>query len=130
MARAYSQDLRERVINAVTTGGMSRHGAARRFAVSVASAVKRVQHFERTGSRTDRGTGGHLPSLVRQHRDWLLGLVNEEFSLTLREMCAQLAEVHGVKADAGILSRFFRAEGISIKKKRAAQRAAAALRRA
>jgi transposase len=130
MARAYSQDLRERVINAVTTGGMSRHGAARRFGVSVASAVKWVQHFERTGSRTDRGTGGHRPSQVREHRGWLLELVNEEFSLTLREMCARLDEVHGVKADPGILSRFFRAEAISIKKKRAGQRAAAARRRA
>lgn len=116
MPRAYSQDLRDRVIDAVTTGGMSRHAAARRFGISIASAIRWVRHFERSGSRTDRGTGGHQPSSVRRHREWLLALVEKEFSLTLRAMCERLQKERGVKADRSILSRFFRAEGITIKK--------------
>ena len=39
MPKAYSRDLRERVITAVETGA-SRREAAERFEVSVASAVK------------------------------------------------------------------------------------------
>ena len=39
MARAYSLDLRERVVAAVV-GGQSRRSAARAFGVSVASVVK------------------------------------------------------------------------------------------
>lgn len=130
MTRAYSQDLRDRVIDAVIIEGMSRHGAAHRFGVSPASAIKWVQRYERDGSRTKRGTGGHRPSPVRQHREWLLALVQAEFSLTLQAMCDRLRAVHGVRSDPGILSRFFRAEGISIKKNYFAQRAAAARRRA
>ena len=126
MPRAYSQDLRDRVINAVTDGGESRHAAARRFGVSAASAIKWVQHYERHGSRRDRGTGGHRPSLVRQHRAWLLSQADANSSLTLRSLCDLLRTKHGIRADPGILSRFFRAEGISFKKKRAGRRAASA----
>ncbi len=72
MARASSQDLRNRVINTVTRGEESRQPAARRFGVSASSAIKWVQHFERSGSRQDHGTGGHRPSAVRRHRAWLL----------------------------------------------------------
>ena len=130
MPRAYSQDLRDRVIDAVVVEGMTRHAAAHRFGVSIASAIKWVQHFERAGSRVPRGTGGHRPSPVRQQREWLLELVRSEFSLTLQAMCERLREVHGIRADPGILSRFFAAEGISIKKNGSAQRAASARHRA
>ena len=51
MASAYSQDLRDRVIDAVVRGGMSRRAAAARFGVSESSAIKWVQRFERSGSR-------------------------------------------------------------------------------
>src|SRR5215470_1799800 len=44
MPKAYSRDLRERVITAVETGA-SRREAAERFEVSVASAVKWLQRW-------------------------------------------------------------------------------------
>ena len=37
---ALSDDLRKRVVEAVTDGGMSRNAAAKRFGVSIASAVR------------------------------------------------------------------------------------------
>jgi transposase len=40
MASAYSQDLRDRVIDAVVRGKMSRRAAAARFGVSESSAIK------------------------------------------------------------------------------------------
>jgi transposase len=46
MAGAYSQDLRDRVIDAVETEGMSRRAAARRFGVSASAAVKWLQRYE------------------------------------------------------------------------------------
>ncbi len=46
MAGAYSQDLRDRVINAVVVEGMSRRAAAARFGVSESSAIKWVERFE------------------------------------------------------------------------------------
>ena len=61
MPKAYSCDLRERVITAVETGA-SRREAAERFEVSVASAVKWLQRWceERTAAPKPRG-GRVLP---------------------------------------------------------------------
>ena len=46
---ALSDDLRERVVEAVLGGGLSRNAAAKRFGVSIASAVRWVERFETTG---------------------------------------------------------------------------------
>ena len=42
---ALSDDLRKRVVEAVTDGGMSRNAAAKRFGVSIASAVRWLHRF-------------------------------------------------------------------------------------
>ena len=47
---ALSDDLRKRVVEAVVLGGLSRNGAARRFGVSIASAVRRVRRYKTTGA--------------------------------------------------------------------------------
>ncbi|MBV8588688.1 MAG: IS630 family transposase, partial [Acetobacteraceae bacterium] len=44
MPRAYSQDLRERVIAAVV-GGQSRHAAAKHFQLSASSAICWLQRW-------------------------------------------------------------------------------------
>ena len=48
MAQYLSEDLRIRVIGAIE-GGMSRNGAARRFGVSIASAVRWMDEYLRCG---------------------------------------------------------------------------------
>jgi putative transposase len=47
-------------------------------------------------------------------------------ALILVEIAERLLAEHGVKADAGMLSRFYTRRGISFKKKRSRQRAVAA----
>src|SRR3546814_16842469 len=69
MASSYSQDLRDRVIDAVEVEGMSRRAAARRFGVSEASAIKWVQRYRRTGSRRPVGPGGHRRSVLTPERE-------------------------------------------------------------
>ncbi len=123
MGRACSQDLRDRVIDAVVVDGMSRNGAAARFGVSVASAGRWVQGLEREGRRHPVGTGGHRPSKTKPQRDWLMSVIEAEPDLTLAALSERFLEERGVRADTGMLSRFFQSEGISFKKKRAAQRA-------
>ncbi len=128
MPRAYSQDLRDRVIDAVVEGGESRRGAARRFGVSEASAVKWLQRVTRLGDWGCAGTGGHRPSKVKPHRDWLLAAIAAEPDVTLQALSDRLLAERCVRADTGMLSRFFTGEGISFKKKRAAVRAGSARR--
>ena len=55
---ALSDDLRERVIEAVEEGRMSRNAAAKRFGVSFASAVRWVARFKAKGDISPAPTGG------------------------------------------------------------------------
>ncbi len=56
MPRAYSPDLRERVILVVETGEETCRSAAQRFGVSASSAIKWVQRLHRAGDRQSAGT--------------------------------------------------------------------------
>ena len=118
MAASCSQDLRDRVIDAVEVEGMSRRAAARRFGVSESSAIKWVQRYRRTGARGPVGTGGHRRSTVKPHRAWLMAAIALDPDITLEALCGRLAAERGVRADTSMLSRFFRGEGISFKKRR------------
>ena len=129
MPRAYSQDLRDRVIFAVERDGLTCGEAARRFSVSASSAIKWMRRYRDTGARDRVGTGGHRRSTVKPERDWILALVATETDLTLATLSARLLVERGVRADAPMLSRFLKTEGISFKKNRAALRAGQARRR-
>jgi transposase len=64
MPKAYSRDLRERVITAVKTGA-SRREAAERFEVSVASAVKWLQRwYQQRSARTAQATDQNQPQFA------------------------------------------------------------------
>ena len=73
---ALSDDLRERVVEAVVLGGLSRNQAAAHFKVSVASAVRWVKRFTTTGEISPAPSGGDRRSgRIEAHRDYLLGLI-------------------------------------------------------
>lgn len=123
MPKAYSQDLRERVIKAVTEEQMSRRAAAERYGVSESSAIKWLQGYEREGRLHPRGTGGHRPSKTKPERKWLLEVIAADPGITLEALSVRFFSERGVTADTSMLSRFFQSENISFKKKRPAQRA-------
>ena len=83
MARAYSLDLRERVVAAVLRG-LSCRAVAVRFDVGVASVVKWVQRARETGSPAARPMGGKRPYLLAGQRSWLLARLGEKPGLTLQ----------------------------------------------
>ena len=117
MAGAYSQDLRDRVINAVVVEGMSRRAAAARFGVSGSSAIKWVERVERSGSRTAAKMGGYKRVRLEPHRAFLEGLWAEKSDITLRVLCDRLLSERGVKADTSLMSRFLRRLGVTLKKR-------------
>ena len=81
---ALSDDLRKRVVEAVTDGGMSRNAAAKRFGVSIASAVRWLHRFAATGEISPAPTGGDRRSdRIEAHRDYLLGLIRRQPDMTL-----------------------------------------------
>ena len=70
MPKPYSQDLRDRVIDAVEKGEMSRRAAARRYEISESVAIKWLERVERDGSREPVGHGGHRASKLMPHLDF------------------------------------------------------------
>jgi transposase len=123
MGKGYSQDLRDRVIDAVVDEKMSRRAAAQRFGVGESSAIRWVERYLGTGARAIVGTGGHRPSKLKPHREWLLDILDAEPDITLMALSARFLKARGVKATTGMLSYFYIGEGISFKKNRARQRA-------
>ena len=105
---ALSDDLRERVVGAVVEGGMSRNAAAKRFGVSIASAVRWVARFKAKGEISPAPTGGDRRSgRIEAHRDYLLGLIGRRPDMTLLEIQERLIANCGERFSSSVLWRFF-----------------------
>jgi transposase len=128
MPRAYSLDLRERVVAAVAAGESCRK-VARSYRVSVACVVKWSQRFRATGSAAAKRMGGTQPRSLAKERDWLLARLAAVPDLTLRALVAELGE-RGVVTSYGSVWRIVHDAGISFKKNSVRHRAGSSRRRA
>ena len=129
MGKPYSLDLRERVVAAVETGGMSRRQAAEQFGVGVSTAINWVRRLRETGSVAPGQMGGYKPKAIRdEHRAWLVKRIKER-AFTLRGLVGELA-ARGLKVDYRTVWDFVHAEKLSFKKNRARQRTGPSRRRA
>jgi transposase len=125
MPKPCSEDLRERVLEAVTAGA-SRREAAERFEISASSAVKWLQRWNATGSVAAKPTGGST-SPLEEYADLLLALIAERSDLTLDEVVATMRK-RRIKGSRSAVWRFFDRHGISFKKKPAGSGAGASRR--
>ena len=117
MARAYSIDLRERVIRAVEEEGLSRNKAAGRFGIGIKTAIDWVRRHRETGSVAAKPMGGCRPKkIVGEYRDWLLERCRRQ-DFTLRGLVAELAE-RGLQVDYRTVWEFVRGEKLTYKKRR------------
>src|SRR5205809_8071901 len=122
MGKPYSLDLRERVVAAVETGGLSCNRAAKHFGVGISTVINWMQRLRKTGSVAPGQMGGHKPKAISgEHRLWLLQRAKDR-DFTLRGLVAELAE-RGLKVDYRSVWNFVHAEKLSFKKKRRGQRA-------
>jgi transposase len=113
----YSMDLRDRVVAAVKTDGLSRRAAAVRFGVSYSAAIEWLKRVEETGSAAPRQVGGYKPKkLSGAWRDWLIEHCHDR-DFTLRGLVAELGE-RGLTVDYRSVWEFVHAEKLSHKKRR------------
>jgi len=116
MARAYSQDLRDRVIDAVWAG-LSARGAAERFGIGEATAILWVRRARQTGERNARKQGQPRRSKLDAHRDYLLDLIAATPDLTISELLDRLLAERGVRASRALLWTFLDRCGLTFKKR-------------
>jgi putative transposase len=117
MAKPYSMDLRNRVVQAVERDGLSCNQASVRYEVAVSTAIDWVNRFRQTGSVAPGQMGGHRPKkLVGEYREWLVQRCRER-DFTLRGLVAELAE-RGLSVDYRVVWAFVHEEKLSHKKRR------------
>lgn len=125
MTRPLSDDLRRRLVAAVD-GGMSCRSAAERFGVAASTAIHWVERWRQTGSVRPLPQGGDVRShRIETHADEILSLIKETPDITLAEIVAHLHERHGLKVAQSTIWRLLDRRGMTFKKNRARQRAAA-----
>lgn len=114
MTRPYSNDLRERVVVAVSAGDSVRVVAGR-FGVAVSTVVKWSQRYRRSGSVAPGKMGGHRRRVLEPHRDFIVEQIQQTPQLTLHRLKDELA-TRGVKVSHNAVWQFLRREGLSFKK--------------
>ncbi len=117
MTRAYSDDLRGRVLKAVADGSSAR-SAGRRFGVAPSTAVRWVDRQRSQGETSARRQGKPRGSRLDAHEAFILAMIDEQKDITLTEMVERLQAEHGVRISRAMLCIWLRRCGFTHKKRR------------
>jgi transposase len=126
MVRAYSSDLRSRVIKA-TTNGMSARQAAERFGVGISTAIVWVRRYRQSGEAVARRQGKPRGSRLDPHADFILGLVEGGTKdISLAEIAERLADERDVTIGITAIWTFLDRHGLTFKKRPRMRRSSSA----
>jgi transposase len=110
--KAYSPDLRSRIVAAVDAG-MSKAEAARRFDVALSSVKRYVRRQAATGPLDPTPRPGRTP-LIRSHQlEELPAHGRDHAAASLDEHCALWKETHGTEVSRLTMSRAIRRAGFT-----------------
>ncbi|MGB8646969.1 MAG: hypothetical protein WCF84_17160 [Anaerolineae bacterium] len=103
--KAYSQDLRDRVLAACKAGDQSQAAIAEWFDLSV-STVEKWWHQKRTTGKATPRTQTHGPQrTLHTCAPFIRAELRKHPDLTLAELCARVAEVEHVHASPSMMCR-------------------------
>ena len=109
--KAYSEDLRRKVVEALEERGMGNSQAARTFGMSLSSVKRYVAKARRGDSLSPRKHPGPRPKLDERARRLLEADVEQRPAASLRERGRFLERVAGVRVSESTLSRLLRRMG-------------------
>ncbi len=113
----YSQDLRQRVVQAYERGEGSYAKLAQRFMVNPAT-VRDWMKLKRTTGSLKAKPCGLKPQDVQPWQERLTTLLNEDNDATLTELVERLEERYGLKTSKSAVDRWLKKLGITRKKRR------------
>ncbi len=117
MACGYSADLRGRVLAAISQG-LSTRTAGARFGIGISTAGAWHRRFRTTGETSARKQGHPPGSKLDAHEAFILGLVEARRDISLGEIAERLLAERSVSAALSTICEFFKARGITYKKRR------------
>ena len=117
--KAYSLDLRQKIVETYKAGGITQRDLAKRFCVSPFFVVKLLR-LQRTGQRLEaKSRGGQVkPKLTLEMRRFLRNEVAAQNDLTLQELATRVKERFNVAASQSTICRACRTMQLRRKKRR------------
>jgi transposase len=103
--RAYSLDLREKIVDAVLGRGMSKEEAARTFGVGISSVKRYATKAQRREPLEPGKAPGKRPKMDERVRKLLEEDLKERPFVTLRERCEYVEAISGVSVSRSTMCR-------------------------
>ncbi|HAO21014.1 MAG: hypothetical protein BWK80_42240 [Desulfobacteraceae bacterium IS3] len=104
--KAYSADLRKKVLKAYQNGQGSMRQLAGRFAVSLTFVFNLIRNFKQNGHIAPKPHGGGKTSAINQEGcEFLSRLIRRQPRLTLKELCGHYEQKFGKKVSKSAMDR-------------------------
>ena len=115
--KAYSLDLRQKVIEAYEAGGITQRALAARFRVSLYFVIKLLRRWRNEQTFAPKPRGAHVkPRLTPEIMKFLDLELQQQCDLTLLELVARVEQKYEVSVSPKTLSRMLIREGLGLKK--------------
>lgn len=105
--KAYSLDLRQRIVEAYKNQEESVRSCARRFKVSPSYVQKLLKQHQQQGNLEPLAHGGGLPAKLALQEELVRQLLEEENDATLAQLCQKIEQrTGGINVSQSTLCRF------------------------
>jgi transposase len=117
--KAYSIDLRQKMVEAYAKGGISQRDLAKNFGVALSFVHKLLKRYRESGSVAPKQRTVQTPTkLNAEQLDVLRELVEAQPDATLAELCERLQQQTGVGISIATMDRMVRIKlNLHLKKK-------------
>ena len=120
--KPYSQDLRDRIIQALEAGTATQRAIAERFCVSTAFVEKLWQRWRRSGSSAAKPHAGGRQGALTDHLELLRSEVAKQPDATLADLRERLIAAQGPRVSTATLCRALQRLKLPLKKSRSTPR--------
>ena len=120
--KAYSVDLRQKIIETYLSENVSQRKLAQRFQVTLGFITKLLKQYNETGSLEPKTSPGRPLKLNEEQLEILKAVVEEKNDLTLEEYQSELEKRTRVQVSRSTIDRMIKRLGITVKKNRCTQR--------
>lgn len=103
--KAYSQDLREKVMAAVTQGKHSNRQIAETLDISEPTIERWTRRKRETGSVAASGHAGGVARVLAPHEKFLRDAVKAQPDISLEDLCGRVKTELGLKVSGSMISR-------------------------
>jgi len=123
MPKAYSLDLRQKLVDAYDRGDISQARLASQFGVAESFVEKLLKQRRETGSIAPKVRAVQTPPKLNEaHRAILAELVGATNDATLAELCDQIHERTGIRVGITTMHNTLKRMGLTVKKNAASRR--------